>query len=123
MPRAARISRLFAKCLSWRFPRMISSPMMMRPMPMSGLRDRRGAQLRHASEAIVDVREAGVYGKKEAERGDVPRQCQHDPEQKELAPPAPQDLGDLGLACVLRERVVPEHALVEVSEQQERQER
>jgi hypothetical protein len=33
-PRAERISTIFAKCLSWRLPRRISSPMMIAPNGM-----------------------------------------------------------------------------------------
>src|SRR5581483_809133 len=122
-PRAARISTLFAKCLSCRFPRMISSPMIISPKPMSACPSRRGAQLRQASEAIVDVCEAGVYRHEEPDDRYVPRQCEHDPEQEQVAAPAAHDLRDLGRARVLRESVVAEHALVEVAEEQQLQER
>src|SRR6266487_378085 len=121
IPRTRRISISLAKCLSSRFPRMISSPIMIAPVPISDPRrrplDRLAAQLTKALEAVMDESEPAVHRHQEPENGHMPDERERDAQQKQLAPMAADDLGDLGGGRVLRESVVAEHSLVEIAEQ------
>src|SRR6266849_8151719 len=116
-----------AKCLSSRLPRMISSPMMIAPIPISHPRrrtlDRLAAQLAEAREAEVDESEPAVYRHEEPEQGDMTDERERDAQQTQFAPMAADDLGDLGGGRVLRESVVAECALVEKAEQSDGQHR
>src|SRR5713101_5487067 len=127
IPRARRISISLAKCLSSRLPRTISSPMMIAPIPISRPRrralDRLAAQLAEALEAVVDESEPAVHRHEEPEHGDMTDERERDAQQKQLAPMAADDLGDLGGGRVLRESVVAECALVEKAEQSDGQHR
>src|SRR5260370_26320511 len=121
IPRAARISMSLEKCLSSRLPRMISSPMMIAPNPIShprrGTLDRLAAQLAEALETVVDEGEPAVHRHEEPEHGDMTDERERDAQQKQLAPMAADDLGDLGGGRLLRKSVVAEHALVEIAAQ------
>src|SRR6266705_3932385 len=127
IPRARRISISLAKCLSSRLPRMISSPMTIAPSPTSHPRrralERPAAQLAEALEAVVDESEPAVHRHEEPEYGDMTDERERDAQQKQPAPIAAGDLGDLGGGAVLGEGVVAEHALVEVAEQNDGQHR
>src|SRR5712671_538606 len=100
---------------------MISSPMMIAPVPISHPRrrplDRLGAQLAEAPEAVMDESEPAVHWHQEPENGHMTDERERDAEQEQLAPMAADDLGDLGAGRVLRESVVAEHPLVEIAEQ------
>src|SRR5882672_6003341 len=119
IPRARRISISLAKCLSSRLPRMISSPMMIAPIPISHPRrrtlDRLAAQLAEALQAVVDESEPAVHRHEEHGHRDMTDERERDAQQKQLAPMAADDLGDLGGGRVLGEGVVAEHALVEIA--------
>src|SRR6266581_6684745 len=125
IPRAARISMSLGKCLSSRLPRMISSPMMIAPIPISNPRrrprQRLAAQLTEAPEAVVDEGEPAIHRHEQPEQGYVADERERSAQQKQLAPMAAYDLGDLGGGGVLREGIVAEHALVEIAEQNHRQ--
>src|SRR5712691_4628608 len=127
IPRAPRISISLAKCLSSRLPRMISSPMMIAPIPISNARrralDRLAAQLAEAREAVVDESEPAVHRHEKPQNGDMADEREHNAQQKQRAPMAADDLCDLGGGAVLREGVVAEHALVEIAEQNDGQQR
>src|SRR5712692_2316628 len=86
IPRAARISMTFEKCLSSRLPRMISSPMMIAPIPISNARrralDRLAAQLAEAREAVVDESEAAVHRHEEPEHGNMTDERERDAQHK-----------------------------------------
>src|SRR5712691_2489016 len=127
IPRARRISISLAKCLSSRLPRTISSPMMIAPIPISHPRGRTlgglAAQLAEALEAVVDESEPAVHRHEEPENGDMTDERERDTQQKQPAPMAADDLGDLGGGAVLGEGVVAEHALVEIAEQNDGQHR
>src|SRR5712691_598844 len=127
IPRARRISISVAKCLSSRLPRTISSPMMIAPIPISHPRrralDRLAAQLAEALEAVVDESEPAVHRHEEPEHGDMADERERDAQQKQLAPMAADDLGDLGGGAVLGEGIVAKHALVEIAEQNDGQHR
>src|SRR5882762_2415665 len=127
IPRAARISMILEKCLSSRLPRMISSPMMIAPNPIShpcrGALDRLAAQLAEALKTVVDESEPTVHRHEEPEHGDMTDERERDAQQKQLATVTADDLRDLGSGRVLRESVVAEHALVEVAEQSDGQHR
>src|SRR5262245_19953624 len=131
-PRAARMSIIFGKCLSSRLPRRISSPMMIAPKHISGLQwcyrhrlllHARAPQLAEAVEAIVDEREAGDHRDEEPDQRNVRDQRQDDSQQVQLLAVAPEELADLFPARVLRHRVVPEDALVEIRKQEYREDR
>src|SRR6266496_2928700 len=85
IPRAARISMSLGKCLSSRLPRMISSPMMIAPIPISNPRrralDRLAAQLAEALEAVVDESEPAVHRREEPEHGDMADERERDAQQ------------------------------------------
>src|SRR5882672_4795934 len=121
IPREPRIEITLVKCLSSRFPRMISSPMMIAPVPISHPRrrpvDRLAAQLAQALEAVVDEGEPAVHRHQEPENGHMTDERERNAQQKQPAAMAADDLGDLGGGRVLRESVVAEHALVEIAEQ------
>src|SRR5882672_12593529 len=127
IPRTRRISISLAKCLSSRFPRMISSPIMIAPVPISHPRrralDRHAAQLAEAFEAVMDEREPAVYRHQESENGDMTDERERDAQKKQPAPMTADDLGDFGGGRVLREGVVAEHSLVEIAEQGDGQHR
>src|SRR5260221_12476883 len=92
IPRAPRISISLAKCLSSRLPRMISSPIMIAPIPISHPRrrtlDRLAAQLAEACEAEVDESEPAVYRHEKAEHGELNDDRERDAQQKHLGPMA-----------------------------------
>src|SRR6266853_2046596 len=127
IPRAPRISISLAKCLSSRLPRMISSPMMIAPIPISHPRrrtlDRLAAQLADAPEAVMDKSEPAVHRHEEPENGDMTDEGERDAQEKQPAPMAADDLGDLGGGRVLSQSVVAEHSLVEIAEQSDGQHR
>src|SRR6266852_7748566 len=127
IPRTRRISISLAKCLSSRFPRMISSPIMIAPVPISHPRrhalDRLAAQLAEALEAVMDESKPAVHRHQETENGHMTDERERDAQQKQLAAMAADDLGDLGGGRVLRESVVTEHSLVEIAEQSDGQDR
>src|SRR6266581_6172063 len=127
IPRTRRISISLAKCLSSRFPRMISSPIMIAPIPISNPRRRPrqwfAAQLAEAPEAVVDEGEPAIHRHEQPEQGYVADERERSAQQKKLAPMAAYDLGDLGGGGVFRQGIVTEHALVEIAEQNHRQHR
>src|SRR5882672_1930330 len=127
IPRAARIPMSLEKCLSSRLPRMISSPMMIAPIPISHPHcralDRLAAQLAETLEAVVDESETAVHRHEEPEYGDMTDERERGAQQKKLAPMTADDLGDLAGGRVLREGVVAEHPLVEIAEQSDGQHR
>src|SRR5260370_21345172 len=87
IPRVPRISMSLEKCLSSRLPRMISSPMMIAPNPIShprrGTLDRLAAQLAEALETVVDESEPALHRHEEPEhvamRAARARAAQHKP--------------------------------------------
>src|SRR6266540_2248014 len=89
IPRAARISVSLEKCWSSRLPRMISSPMMIAPIPIShpsrSTLDRLAAQLVEALEAVVDESEPAVHRHEEPEHGDMTDDRERDAQQEQLA--------------------------------------
>src|ERR1041384_7278677 len=99
IPRARRISISLAKCLSSRFPRMISSPIMIAPIAISHpyccTLDRRAAQLAEALEAVVNKSEPAVHRHQEPENGDMTDERERDAQKKQLPPMAADDIGDL----------------------------
>src|SRR5260221_12684589 len=90
IPRAPRISISLAKCLSSRLPRMISSPMMIAPIPISHPRrrtlDRLPAPLAEACEAEVDESEPAVYRHEEPTHGDMTEEAERSAHPKKFAP-------------------------------------
>src|SRR5213592_3053532 len=106
---------------------MISAPIMIAPVPISDPRrrplDRLAAQLTKALEAVMDESEPAVHWHQEPENGHMADERERDAQQKQLAPMAADDLGDLGGGAVLGEGVVAEHALVEIAEQNDGQHR
>src|SRR5437762_3983603 len=127
IPRTRRISINLAKCLSSRFPRMISSPMMITPIAISQPNrhtfDRFATQLAEAPEAVMDKSEPAVHRHQEPENGDMTDEGERDAHEKQPAPMAADDLGDLGGGRVVSHSVVAEHSLVEIAEQSDRQHR
>src|SRR5260221_2288472 len=120
IPRTRRIPISLAKCLSSRFPRMISSPIMIAPVPISHpcrlTLDRLDTQFAEAPEAVMDESEPAVHRHQEPENGDMTDQRERDTQKKQPAPMAADDLRDLGGGGVLREHVVAEHSLDEIAE-------
>src|SRR5436309_16054765 len=90
IPHTRRISISLAKCLSSRFPRMISSPMMIAPVPISDPRrrplDRLAAQLTETLEAVMDESEPAVHRHQEPENGYMADVRERDAQQEQLAP-------------------------------------
>src|SRR5450830_611552 len=125
-PRLRRMEINCARCLSWRLPRMISSPMIMAPIGIVLLlqncllrRDRLIAQLRQAGQAIVDESKSAVNRHQKPDQGNQPEERDHDTQQEQFAPVAPDERLHFPAGRVLVERIIAKHPLIEVAEQQD----
>src|SRR5260221_12968498 len=113
IPRTRRIPISLAKCLSSRFPRMISSPIMIAPVPISHpcrlTLDRLDTQFAAAPEAVMDESEPAVHRHKETENGGMTDKREGGTQKKKPAPVAADDLPDLGGGGGIRGRGVGAH--------------
>src|SRR5476649_2017408 len=111
-------------CLSWRLPRMISSPMMIAPKGIVLLlkgcllsRDRLVAQLRQPRQAIVDESQSAVNRLEKPEQWNQAEERQHYPQQEQFPAVAPENRFHLQGGGVLGQRIIAKYPLIEVAEQ------